>query len=96
MEEVALKGRGLTLSCPLSHGGAGVITLVAAMCVHIAIPEPTGSDPGYNQRSLPPILPPSFRRGNADCCSTSRTSGPRSTVAGGGAGNPAAGQQIRC
>jgi putative glutamine amidotransferase len=26
------------------------------MCVHIAIPESTGSDPGYNQRSLPPYL----------------------------------------
>lgn len=26
------------------------------MCVHIAIPEPTGSDPEYNQRSLPPYL----------------------------------------
>ena len=26
------------------------------MCVHIAIPEPTGSDPGYNQRSLPAYL----------------------------------------
>jgi putative glutamine amidotransferase len=33
-----------------------VITLFAAMCVHIAIPEPTGSDPGYNQRSLPAYL----------------------------------------
>ena len=29
---------------------------VAAMCVHIAIPEPTSSDPAYNQRSLPPYL----------------------------------------
>lgn len=29
---------------------------VAAMCVHIAIPEPTGRDPEYNQRSLPPYL----------------------------------------
>ena len=36
--------------------GAGVITLFAAMCVHIAIPEPTGSDPGYTQRSLPAYL----------------------------------------
>ena len=26
------------------------------MCVHIAIPEPTSSDPAYNQRSLPPYL----------------------------------------
>jgi len=26
------------------------------MCVHIAIPEPTSNDPGYNQRSLPPYL----------------------------------------
>jgi putative glutamine amidotransferase len=26
------------------------------MCVHIAVPEPTGSDPAYNQRSLPPYL----------------------------------------
>jgi putative glutamine amidotransferase len=26
------------------------------MCVHIAIPEPTGSDAEYNQRSLPPYL----------------------------------------
>src|ERR1035438_70612 len=26
------------------------------MCVHIAIPEPTGSDPAYNQQSLPPYL----------------------------------------
>jgi putative glutamine amidotransferase len=26
------------------------------MCVHIAIPEPTSSDPAYNDRSLPPYL----------------------------------------
>src|ERR1035438_2767855 len=26
------------------------------MCVHIAIPEPTGIDPAYNQRSLPAYL----------------------------------------
>jgi putative glutamine amidotransferase len=26
------------------------------MCVHVAIPEPTGSDPGYNQRMLPAYL----------------------------------------
>ncbi len=26
------------------------------MCVHIAIPEPTGSDPAYNQRTLPAYL----------------------------------------
>ena len=26
------------------------------MCVHIAIPEPTSSDPAYNQRSLPAYL----------------------------------------
>jgi putative glutamine amidotransferase len=26
------------------------------MCVHIAIPEPTGSDPGYNQRTLSAYL----------------------------------------
>jgi len=26
------------------------------MCVHVAIPEPTSSDPAYNQRSLPPYL----------------------------------------
>jgi putative glutamine amidotransferase len=26
------------------------------MCVHIAIPEPTSSDPAYNERSLPPYL----------------------------------------
>jgi putative glutamine amidotransferase len=26
------------------------------MCIHIAIPEPTSSDPAYNQRSLPPYL----------------------------------------
>jgi putative glutamine amidotransferase len=26
------------------------------MCVHVAIPEPTGSDPGYNQRTLPAYL----------------------------------------
>lgn len=26
------------------------------MCVHIAIPEPTSTDPGYNQRSLPAYL----------------------------------------
>src|SRR5271157_4089144 len=26
------------------------------MTVHIAIPEPTGSDPAYNERSLPPYL----------------------------------------
>jgi putative glutamine amidotransferase len=26
------------------------------MCVHIAIPEPTGSDPEYNQQSLPSYL----------------------------------------
>ena len=35
---------------------APVITLVAAMCVHIAIPEPTGSDSEYNQRTLPAYL----------------------------------------
>ena len=35
---------------------APVITLIAAMCVHIAIPEPTGSDPAFNQRSLPAYL----------------------------------------
>jgi len=29
---------------------------VSAMCVHVAIPEPTSSDPAYNQRSLPPYL----------------------------------------
>lgn len=29
---------------------------VAAMCVHIAIPEPTSSDPAYNQRTLPIYL----------------------------------------
>ena len=29
---------------------------VAAMCLHIAIPEPTGSDHAYNDRSLPPYL----------------------------------------
>ena len=29
---------------------------VSAMCVHIAIPEPTSSDSAYNQRSLPPYL----------------------------------------
>jgi putative glutamine amidotransferase len=28
----------------------------ASMSVHIAIPEPTSSDPAYNQRSLPPYL----------------------------------------
>jgi len=33
-----------------------VSTLVAAMCVHIAIPEPTGSDSAFNQRSLPAYL----------------------------------------
>jgi putative glutamine amidotransferase len=33
-----------------------VITLFAAMCVHVAIPEPTGGDPAYNQRSLPTYL----------------------------------------
>jgi putative glutamine amidotransferase len=32
------------------------ITLVAAMSVHIAIPEPTSSDSAYNQRSLPQYL----------------------------------------
>jgi putative glutamine amidotransferase len=26
------------------------------MCVHVAIPEPTGTDPAYNQRSLPAYL----------------------------------------
>jgi putative glutamine amidotransferase len=26
------------------------------MCVHVAIPEPTSSDPSYNQRSLPAYL----------------------------------------
>jgi putative glutamine amidotransferase len=26
------------------------------MCVHVAIPEPTSSDPAYNERSLPPYL----------------------------------------
>jgi putative glutamine amidotransferase len=26
------------------------------MCVHVAIPEPTSTDPGYNQRSLPAYL----------------------------------------
>jgi hypothetical protein len=26
------------------------------MSIHIAIPEPTSSDPAYNQRSLPPYL----------------------------------------
>jgi putative glutamine amidotransferase len=26
------------------------------MCVHVAIPEPTSSDPAYNQSSLPPYL----------------------------------------
>jgi putative glutamine amidotransferase len=26
------------------------------MCVHIAIPEPTGADPAYNQRTLPAYL----------------------------------------
>jgi putative glutamine amidotransferase len=26
------------------------------MCVHIAVPEPTSSDPAYNDRSLPPYL----------------------------------------
>ncbi|MGA2276167.1 MAG: gamma-glutamyl-gamma-aminobutyrate hydrolase family protein [Terracidiphilus sp.] len=36
--------------------GAFVITLVAAMCVHVAIPEPTGADSTYNQRSLPAYL----------------------------------------
>ena len=35
---------------------APVITLVPAMCVHIAIPEPTGKDAEYNQRSLPAYL----------------------------------------
>jgi putative glutamine amidotransferase len=29
---------------------------VSAMCVHVAIPEPTSSDPAYNQQSLPPYL----------------------------------------
>lgn len=33
-----------------------MITLCAAMCVHIAIPEPTGSDTAYNQQSLPVYL----------------------------------------
>jgi len=33
-----------------------VITLFPAMCVHIAIPEPSGSDPDYNQRTLPAYL----------------------------------------
>jgi putative glutamine amidotransferase len=33
-----------------------MITLVAAMCVHVAIPEPTGIDSAFNQRSLPPYL----------------------------------------
>jgi len=28
----------------------------SAMCVHVAIPEPTSSDPAYNQRSLPAYL----------------------------------------
>jgi putative glutamine amidotransferase len=28
----------------------------SAMCVHIAIPEPTSSDTDYNQRSLPEYL----------------------------------------
>ncbi|MGO8710204.1 MAG: gamma-glutamyl-gamma-aminobutyrate hydrolase family protein [Terracidiphilus sp.] len=29
---------------------------VSAMCVHIAIPEPTSCDASYNERSLPPYL----------------------------------------
>jgi putative glutamine amidotransferase len=29
---------------------------IASMTIHIAIPEPTSGDPGYNQRSLPPYL----------------------------------------
>ena len=33
-----------------------MFTLVAAMCVHIAIPEPTGFDSAFNQRSLPAYL----------------------------------------
>ncbi|MGB8259620.1 MAG: gamma-glutamyl-gamma-aminobutyrate hydrolase family protein [Terracidiphilus sp.] len=33
-----------------------IITLAVAMCVHIAIPEPTSNDAAYNQRSLPPYL----------------------------------------
>jgi putative glutamine amidotransferase len=33
-----------------------MFTLVAAMCVHIAIPEPTGADSAFNQRSLPAYL----------------------------------------
>ena len=35
---------------------APMFTLVAAMCVHIAIPEPTGFDSAFNQRSLPAYL----------------------------------------
>ena len=33
-----------------------VVTLVPAMCVHIAIPEPTCFDKAFNQRSLPAYL----------------------------------------
>ncbi len=35
---------------------ASVIRLCAAMCVHVAVTEPTGSDSAYNQRTLPAYL----------------------------------------
>jgi len=33
-----------------------MVTLFPAMCIYIAIPEPTASDSEYNQRALPPYL----------------------------------------
>lgn len=43
------------LPAPITSA-APVVTLFPAMCVHIAIPEPTGSDSEYNQRTLPAYL----------------------------------------
>ena len=47
---------------------------VVSMSVRIAIPEPTSSDPAYNQRSLPPYLAalacaPARRRSSFRCTS---------------------------
>ncbi len=59
------------------------------MCVHIAIPEPTGKDTAYNQRSFASIPSCASRcRGHVRHRSAARAARPRGTPACRGAGNP--------
>ncbi len=66
------------------------------MSVHIAIPEPTGSDPAYNERALPQYVAALEATGATPVIVPLNE--PQEKVAkllGGGAGDSAAGQPQR-